>query len=78
MSRTGRDEQADLTLFRAGAEKYFQDADGALSAMADSFDRNTRSLLPKPSRCEPSVSSADRQPDAIVPESVVKRYATSR
>ncbi|MBX3345191.1 MAG: methyl-accepting chemotaxis protein [Nitrospira sp.] len=41
VSRTGRDEQADLTLFEPALKKYFQDADGALSAMADSFDRNT-------------------------------------
>ena len=43
VSRTGRDEQADLTLFEPALKKYFQDADGALSAMADSFDRNTLS-----------------------------------
>lgn len=41
VSRTGRDEQADLTLFEPALKKYFQDADGALSAMADSFNRNT-------------------------------------
>ncbi|MDR4481000.1 MAG: methyl-accepting chemotaxis protein [Nitrospira sp.] len=40
MSRSGRDEMKDLTLFEPALKKYFQEADGALSAMADSFDRN--------------------------------------
>ena len=39
-SRSGRDETRDLALFEPALKKYFQDADGALSAMADSFDRN--------------------------------------
>jgi len=43
VSRTGRDEQADLALFEPALRKYFQDATGALSAMVDSFDRNTLS-----------------------------------
>ncbi len=43
LSRSGRDEAKDLTLFEPALKKYFQDADGALSAMADSFDRNVLS-----------------------------------
>jgi len=43
VSRSGRDEAKDLTLFEPALKKYFQDADGALSAMADSFDRNVLS-----------------------------------
>ena len=43
VSRSGRDEIKDLTLFEPALRKYFQEADGALSAMADSFDRNTLS-----------------------------------
>lgn len=43
VSRSGRDEMKDLTLFEPALKKYFQEADGALSAMADSFDRNTLS-----------------------------------
>lgn len=39
-SRSGRDENRDIALFEPALKKYFQDADGALSAMADSFDRN--------------------------------------
>lgn len=38
-SRSGRDEMRDLALFEPALKKYFQDSDGALSAMADSFDR---------------------------------------
>ncbi len=43
VSRSGRDEMKDLTLFEPALKKYFHEADGALSAMADSFDRNTLS-----------------------------------
>ena len=43
VSRSGRDEAKDLTLFEPALKKYFQDADGALSAMADSFDRTVLS-----------------------------------
>ena len=39
VSRSGRDEAKDLSLFEPALKKYFQDADGALSAMADSFDK---------------------------------------
>jgi twitching motility protein PilJ len=42
-SRAGRDETKDLALFEPALKKYFQDADGALSAMADSFDRKNLS-----------------------------------
>jgi twitching motility protein PilJ len=42
-SRSGRDENRDIALFEPALKKYFQDADGALSAMADSFDRNVLS-----------------------------------
>ncbi|GMV51430.1 MAG: hypothetical protein NBKEAIPA_02790 [Nitrospirae bacterium] len=40
VSRSGRDELKDLTVFEPALRKYFQEADGALSAMADSFDRS--------------------------------------
>ena len=39
VSRAGRDEAKDLALFEPALRKYFQEADGALSAMADSFDK---------------------------------------
>ncbi|HET9961286.1 MAG TPA: methyl-accepting chemotaxis protein [Nitrospiraceae bacterium] len=42
-SRAGRDEAKDLALFEPALKKYFQDAEGALSAMADSFDRKNLS-----------------------------------
>ncbi|MBA3754365.1 MAG: MCP four helix bundle domain-containing protein, partial [Nitrospira sp.] len=42
-SRSGRDETRDLALFEPALKKYFQDSEGALSAMADSFDRRNLS-----------------------------------
>jgi len=38
-SRSGRDEAKDMALLEPALQKYFQDSGGALSAMADSFDR---------------------------------------
>jgi twitching motility protein PilJ len=39
ISRSGRDEAKDLALLETALQQYFQDAQGALSAMADSFDK---------------------------------------
>ncbi|MBK5281310.1 MAG: HAMP domain-containing protein [Nitrospiraceae bacterium] len=39
VSRSGRDETADLAILKSAIQKYFQEADGALSAMADSFGK---------------------------------------
>ena len=38
-SRSGRDEAKDLALLEPALQKYFQDSSGALSAMADSFEK---------------------------------------
>jgi twitching motility protein PilJ len=40
VSRSGRDEAKDFTLLKPAIQQYFQEADGALSAMADSFDKS--------------------------------------
>ena len=40
VSRSGRDEAKDLAILKPSLEKYFTDADGALSAMADSFGKS--------------------------------------
>ncbi|MGD9729076.1 MAG: methyl-accepting chemotaxis protein [Nitrospiraceae bacterium] len=39
VSRSGRDEAQDMALLETALQQYFQDAQGALSAMADSFDK---------------------------------------
>jgi twitching motility protein PilJ len=39
VSRSGRDESKDLALLEPALERYFRDAEGAASAMADSFDK---------------------------------------
>ena len=40
VSRSGRDEAKDYALLKSALQQYFQEADGALSAMADSFDKS--------------------------------------
>jgi hypothetical protein len=65
-SRSGRDEAKDLTLFEPALKKYFQDADGALSAMADSFDRNVLSSDASGANAGPRYPGLDGQPDALV------------
>ena len=39
VSRSGRDESKDMGLLETALERYFRDAQGAASAMADSFDK---------------------------------------
>jgi len=39
VSRSGRDEATDLAILKSAIQQYFQEADGALSAMADSFGK---------------------------------------
>jgi twitching motility protein PilJ len=39
VSRSGRDEAKDMALLESALQQYFQDAQGAISAMADSFDK---------------------------------------
>jgi twitching motility protein PilJ len=39
-SRSGRDEVKDYSLLKPAIQQYFKEADGALSAMADSFDKS--------------------------------------
>jgi twitching motility protein PilJ len=39
-SRSGRDEVKDYSLLKPAIQQYFQEADGALSAMSDSFDKS--------------------------------------
>jgi twitching motility protein PilJ len=39
VSRSGRDEAKDLAILKPAIEQYFQAADGALSALADSFGK---------------------------------------
>jgi twitching motility protein PilJ len=40
VSRSGRDEAKDLGILKPAIQQYFQEADGALSAMTDSFDKS--------------------------------------
>ena len=40
VSRSGRDETKDLALLKPAIEQYFEEAEGALSALADSFGKN--------------------------------------
>ena len=40
VSRSGRDEAKDLAILKPVIEQYFQAADGALSALGDSFGKN--------------------------------------
>jgi len=40
VSRSGRDETKDLAILKPAIEQYFKEADGALSALSDSFGRN--------------------------------------
>ena len=40
VSRSGRDEAKDLAILKPAIEQYFQAADGALSALGDSFGKN--------------------------------------
>ena len=40
VSRSGRDETKDLAILKPAIEQYFKEAEGALSAMADSFGKN--------------------------------------
>ena len=40
VSRSGRDEAKDLAILKPAIEQYFKEADGALSALADSFGKN--------------------------------------
>ena len=42
-SRSGRDEAKDLAILKLAIQQYFQEADGALSAMADSFGKSQTS-----------------------------------
>jgi len=42
-SRSGRDEAKDLAILKLAIQQYFQEADGALSAMADSFGKTLTS-----------------------------------
>jgi twitching motility protein PilJ len=39
ISRSGRDEAKDMALLESTLQQYFQDAQGAVGAMADSFDK---------------------------------------
>ena len=39
-SRSGRDEAKDLAVLKPAVQKYFAESEGALSAMADSFDKS--------------------------------------
>jgi twitching motility protein PilJ len=43
VSRSGRDEAKDLAILRPVIEQYFQEGDGALSALADSFGKSLTS-----------------------------------
>ena len=43
VSRSGRDETKDLAMLTPAIEQYFKEAEGALSAMADSFGKNLTS-----------------------------------
>jgi twitching motility protein PilJ len=40
VSRSGRNETKDLAILKPAIEQYFKEADGALSAMADSFGKS--------------------------------------
>ncbi|HEY7532289.1 MAG TPA: methyl-accepting chemotaxis protein [Nitrospiraceae bacterium] len=40
VSRSGRDEVKDVALLKPAIQQYFQESDGALSAMADSFEKS--------------------------------------
>jgi twitching motility protein PilJ len=40
VSRSGRDEAKDLAILKPAIHQYFQETDGALSALADSFGKN--------------------------------------
>ena len=40
VSRSGRDETKDLEILKPAIEQYFKEAEGALSALADSFGKN--------------------------------------
>jgi twitching motility protein PilJ len=40
VSRSGRDETKDFALLKPAIEQYFKEAEGALSALADSFGKN--------------------------------------
>ncbi len=40
VSRSGRDETKDLEILKPAIERYFKEAEGALSALADSFGKN--------------------------------------
>jgi twitching motility protein PilJ len=40
VSRSGRDETKDLAILKPAIEQYFKEAEGALSALADSFEKN--------------------------------------
>ena len=40
VSRSGRDEAKDFAILKPAIEKYFKDGEGALSAMADSFEKS--------------------------------------
>jgi twitching motility protein PilJ len=40
VSRSGRDETKDLAILTPAIEQYFKEAEGALSALADSFGKN--------------------------------------
>jgi twitching motility protein PilJ len=40
VSRSGRDETKDLALLKPAIDQYFKEAEGALSALADSFGKN--------------------------------------
>jgi len=43
VSRSGRDEAKDLAILKPAIQQYFQEADGALSALADSFGKSLNS-----------------------------------
>ena len=43
VSRSGRDEAKDLAILKPAIQQYFQAADGALSALADSFGKSLTS-----------------------------------
>jgi twitching motility protein PilJ len=43
VSRSGRDEAKDLAILKPAIQQYFQAADGALSALADSFGKSLNS-----------------------------------
>jgi twitching motility protein PilJ len=40
VSRSGRDETKDFAILKPAVEQYFKEAEGALSALADSFGKN--------------------------------------